>query len=842
MKIINFLALALLLSFVKLQAAPAPFTYQGQLSDTNGPVTGTFDFSCSIHDALVGPPVNGTLPVNVNSVAVSNGLFTVVLDFGDTTFDGSTRYLQIQLRSADAPNQFTALSPRQPLTATPYATFATRAGSISNNSITPSQLATAGPPQPGQTLTFSGGQLVWATPTANTNTWRLGGNEGTVPGQNFIGTLDARALELRVNNARILKLEPTTDTPNFLGGFSGNNAQSNLAGVTISGGGTAIGDQPNVAVNNARYSTISGGYSNVVAAYGARIGGGSTHRASGSFSSIDGGQFHVASGNYTAIGGGYNNTANGETSAIGGGLRNGATNDYAAIAGGADNRAGGYAASIGGGVQNHADGNHATIAGGAVSVAPGHYSAIGGGRENTAATGYSTVGGGAYNQATGLSSTVGGGYQNEAPGQDTFVGGGLANVAFGLRSGVAFGAYNNAMGQYAAVSGGQSNVAVGDWTAVGGGALNRADGKCSVVTGGFSNNVNGVLYSTIDGGLDNLIDHGIANSIVAGEANQLLPGSAWSGIVGGVRNVISTNVNASTILGGYWNEIAPDAQTAAILAGAFNQVNGGSQSSAIIGGSFSSLIGNNSTLLAGVQSFVIGSNSVGAGYRTGIGHNHCFAWGDGRDDLDEAATTGPNQFVVRATGGVRFSEHTAVGFGARTRQMLNLWSTNYGIGVQAGTLYFRSDDDLPNNGFAWYLGGSHHDGFYNGGGGQTLMTLNSSGLSVNGTFVSLSDRNAKTNIARIEPKAVLEALDRVPVQTWSYKTDHGTTHIGPMAQDFHAAFRVGADDTTIATVDADGVALASIQALHQLLKERDERLQALERRLSDLEARLGSLR
>ncbi|GCL50228.1 phage tail Collar [Microcystis aeruginosa NIES-3804] len=70
----------------------------------------------------------------------------------------------------------------------------------------------------------------------------------------------------------------------------------------------------------------------------------------------------------------------------------------------------------------------------------------------------------------------------------------------------------------------------------------------------------------------------------------------------------------------------------------------------------------------------------------------------------------------------------SVSFGSQVRQMLNLWSTGYGIGIQNGTQYFRSDRN-----FAWYQGGSHNDAELNAGGGTSLMTLHSNGnLSVSG--------------------------------------------------------------------------------------------------------------
>ena len=75
----------------------------------------------------------------------------------------------------------------------------------------------------------------------------------------------------------------------------------------------------------------------------------------------------------------------------------------------------------------------------------------------------------------------------------------------------------------------------------------------------------------------------------------------------------------------------------------------------------------------------------------------------------------------------------------------------------------------------------------------------------------------------------------LPISRWNFKADEKTQHIGPMAQDFYAAFNVGTDDKHIATVDEDGVALAAIQGLNEKLKDKDARIEALEKRLADLE-------
>ena len=93
-----------------------------------------------------------------------------------------------------------------------------------------------------------------------------------------------------------------------------------------------------------------------------------------------------------------------------------------------------------------------------------------------------------------------------------------------------------------------------------------------------------------------------------------------------------------------------------------------------------------------------------------------------------------------------------------------------------------------------------------------------------------SDRNLKEGFAPIDPRAILARVATLPIETWSYKGDTAR-HLGPMAQDFAAAFGLGVDDRHIFPLDAGGVALAAIQGLHALVQAQDARLQALEREL-----------
>lgn len=87
----------------------------------------------------------------------------------------------------------------------------------------------------------------------------------------------------------------------------------------------------------------------------------------------------------------------------------------------------------------------------------------------------------------------------------------------------------------------------------------------------------------------------------------------------------------------------------------------------------------------------------------------------------------------------------------------------------------------------------------------------------------------------VRSREVLDKVAALTITRWNFKDDAGTPHIGPMAQDFYAAFGVGTDDKHIATVDTDGVALAAIQGMNQKLEEQRAENAELRRRLEKLE-------
>jgi hypothetical protein len=108
-----------------------------------------------------------------------------------------------------------------------------------------------------------------------------------------------------------------------------------------------------------------------------------------------------------------------------------------------------------------------------------------------------------------------------------------------------------------------------------------------------------------------------------------------------------------------------------------------------------------------------------------------------------------------------------------------------------------------------------------------------------------SAREAKQGFAPVDAAAILAKVAALPLSTWAYTNAPTVRHLGPVAQDFHAAFALGDDDQHIATVDADGVALAAIQGLNAKLEEqvrdKEAKIESLEKRVAELARLVGSL-
>jgi Chaperone of endosialidase len=117
-----FLLLTILISpSTTARAQGTAFTYQGRLNSGTNPANGSFDLRFALYDAASAGAQQGNLLTNTPT-SVSNGLFTVTLDFGNQ-FPGAPRWLEIAVRT-NGVGVFTNLSPRQPLTPAPYAIYA----------------------------------------------------------------------------------------------------------------------------------------------------------------------------------------------------------------------------------------------------------------------------------------------------------------------------------------------------------------------------------------------------------------------------------------------------------------------------------------------------------------------------------------------------------------------------------------------------------------------------------------------------------------------------------------------------------------------------------------------
>ncbi|HEX3466893.1 MAG TPA: tail fiber domain-containing protein [Candidatus Elarobacter sp.] len=323
------------------------------------------------------------------------------------------------------------------------------------------------------------------------------------------------------------------------------------------------------------------------------------------------------------------------------------------------------------------------------------------------------------------------------------------------------------------------NVAGGQFAVVGGGSGNQACDAWSAITGGYDNAVSG-------SGEDGFVGAGEGN-VVTGTDND-------SAVIAGNGGTVSSY--ESTVVGGTSNSVsAPDAS---IGGGGLNVLSGNGQFGAIAGGSQNKLSGEYGFIGAGTNNTVSGEG----GYVAAGGYNSVTGLGaviDGGFNSSAAGTfaTIPGGYVNSAAGTYSFAA------GARASA------------AQTGTFVWSDGSDGDT-----ILSSAHAYQFLaRASGGVTFWTNAASTVGAtlaagSGTWASASDRNLKTDVARIDDAAVLDKVATLPIERWSYKSERGVHHLGPMAQDFYAAFKVGADDKHITSIDEDGVALAAIKALH----------------------------
>lgn len=122
--------------------------------------------------------------------------------------------------------------------------------------------------------------------------------------------------------------------------------------------------------------------------------------------------------------------------------------------------------------------------------------------------------------------------------------------------------------------------------------------------------------------------------------------------------------------------------------------------------------------------------------------------------------------------------------------------------------------------------------------GTNTTNGNGAHLTAGGTWTNGSDRDSKQNFSPIDTQAILQKVAELSLTRWQYKGESDNVHhIGPVAQDFFAAFEVGHDERYITTIDADGIALASIQELDRQARARDRDIDDLRAQNTELAAR-----
>ncbi len=426
---------------------------------------------------------------------------------------------------------------------------------------------------------------------ASGGSWKLAGNAGTT-GSDFLGTTDNQPLNLRVNNARSLRLEPASDgtnpSPNVIGGTADNSVTAGVLSATIGGGGRGTPSDPASA--------------NRVTDNQGTVGGGANNQAGD-------GAGTVADRTLATVGGGSNNSATGQSATVGGG--------FSGIASG--NRA-----TVGGGNSNIASGDRATVPGGSSNTAQGNFS-LAAGRDAQANHP------GAFVWADSRS----------------FIFPSTAQDQFSVRSTGGARLVSAIDGSGNPASGLELPAGGSGWsTLVNGQPFDiRVNGSRGLRIDPASDG--GFLSPNVIGGVaDNTVTPGVFAATIGGG------GRIFNSDPSTANKVLGS---FGTIGGGGGNEVGDAAAINPVMFGtvAGGVSNRASGSSATVGGGISNTAsGPQSAVPGGSSNTASAAESFAAGRRAKSNHNGAFVWADS-NNLDFASTA-QNQFSVRSTGGVRF--------------------------------------------------------------------------------------------------------------------------------------------------------------------------------------------
>ncbi len=242
------------------------FTYQGQLQNNGSPASGTYDLTFALFNtntsgvALAGPVTN-------DAVVVTNGLFTVLIDFGPGVFTGQINWLEIAVET-NGVNTFTTLAPRQQLTPMPYAIYAESASGLSGT-LSASQLTSIGNTNGINLYNFFVG------PSGNST---MNGGINTANG--YYALQNNTSGSANTANGSFALSANTSGSENTASGY--------LALFDNTGGSynTAYGDLALLDNTSGNYNTANGGHSlafNTSGSYNTAIGYYALHNNGGSY-------------------------------------------------------------------------------------------------------------------------------------------------------------------------------------------------------------------------------------------------------------------------------------------------------------------------------------------------------------------------------------------------------------------------------------------------------------------------------------------------------------------------------------------------------------------------------
>jgi uncharacterized coiled-coil protein SlyX len=277
--------------------------------------------------------------------------------------------------------------------------------------------------------------------------------------------------------------------------------------------------------------------------------------------------------------------------------------------------------------------------------------------------------------------------------------------------------------------------------------------------------------------------------------NQVLQGFATAG--GGYANIASGV--AATVGGGTSNtagNVSFQSFGATVGGGQNNTASG--DFATIGGGVGNTASGIGATVAGGSTNTASGTGSFAAGHRANADQDHCFVFANWSSQPGSNLSCGYKNIAIFG-----LDHGLSVSYGAT---QVNGNGTNY--------VYFG---DLNV--------------------GNTIAVWNGAVLTDGGAWTNASDRALKSDFTAIDAQAVLTKVAQLPIDEWSYKAETGQRHLGPVAQDFYAAFGLGADDKHITTVDEGGVALAAIKGLNaKVEKALDEKSRQLAEQAATIRA------